>query len=127
MNTAIIALGSNIYPQENIIKARQVLTNEFKLLKESHYVSTKAIGPTVQPDFINGALWIQTDLELESLKARLKELEQSLGRSNDAFKYAPRTIDLDLIVWNNEVVDRDFYEMDFVRMAVLELCPQVKY
>ena len=127
MNQAIIAVGSNIEPDKNIVKAREILAKDFKLVSETDFVSTKPVGYTQQPDFLNGAVMIRTDLKLEPLRQRLKKIEDTLGRRRTALKFGPRTVDLDIVVWNGKLLDPDFYERDYLKKAVLELMPDLKY
>lgn len=126
MNRAVIAVGSNIEPEHNIARAKDTLAKEFILLAQSQFVVTTPIGYADQPDFINGALLIDTELDYDNLNARLKELETSLGRVKTGHKYGPRTIDLDIVVWNNTVVSDEVYQRDFVRNAVLEVVPDLQ-
>lgn len=125
MNKAVIGLGSNIDPQINIPAARHILAQKFKVLKESTFKQTKAIGPISQPDFINGAVLLETELNEDQLTGGLKDIEQSLGRKRTDFRFGPRTIDLDIVVWNGVVVDPDFYSRDFLRESVLEILPSL--
>src|SRR5262245_20398342 len=97
-NTAIIGLGSNIDPQKNILAARKLLAQEFRILKESSFIRTKPIGYTEQDDFINGSVYLETSLDRPALKQKLKDLEGKLGREVSSIKFGPRTIDLDIIV-----------------------------
>ncbi len=126
MNQSIIGLGSNISPEANIAKARKRLKQDFKVLAESAFVTTRAVGVVHQPDFLNGAVLIETDLGLEPLKSRLKELEQTLGREEGQHGFNPRTIDLDVVVFDGVLIDKDFYRRDFLRKSVLELAPELK-
>ena len=126
-NTAVIGLGSNINPHANIPEAKQLISQKYKLLAESQFIVTKPIGADQQPDFINGALLIETTSDIESLKKDLKQIEDALGRKREANKFAPRTIDLDIVVWNNKVVDQDFYHRDFLKQSTLQLIPHLKY
>jgi len=54
-------------------------------------------------------------------------IEDQLGRIRNTEIIQTRSIDLDIIVWNEKVVDEDFYSRDFLRKAVLELLPELKY
>lgn len=127
MNRAVIGLGSNIDPTQNIKKARALLKEHFHVLRESSFVQTKPFGYTQQADFINGCVYIETDLDEIKIKVKLKSLEKELGREVSPIKYGPRSIDMDIVVFNQRVVDRDFYQRDFLKRAVLELLPQLKY
>lgn len=127
MNQAIIAVGSNIEPDKNIAKARGILAKDFELVAEADFVSTKPVGYAQQPDFLNGAVLIRTDLKLEPLRQHLKNIEDTLGRRRTVLKFGPRTVDLDIVVWNGKLLDPDFYERDYLKKAVLELDPGLRY
>ncbi|HDR50817.1 MAG TPA: 2-amino-4-hydroxy-6-hydroxymethyldihydropteridine diphosphokinase [Mariniphaga anaerophila] len=125
-NTAIIGIGSNINAEENISNMLEVLGKEVEILKVSSLLKTKPIGIENQPDFTNGAVKIQTGLSREELNRLLKNLEDQLGRDRSLPKFGPRTIDLDIVVWNGEIVDEDYYTRDFLRESVQEVSNSVK-
>ena len=125
INEAVISLGSNIDPEYHTLKAKEYLHENFTLLKESRFVKTKPIGINDQPDFINGAVWITTPNSLAIVQGKLKRIEQKLGRKTGERSFGPRPIDLDIIVWNNKIVDNDVYTRDFLRRAVVELRPEL--
>jgi GTP cyclohydrolase I/2-amino-4-hydroxy-6-hydroxymethyldihydropteridine diphosphokinase len=122
---AIIAVGSNIEPEHHIDQARDIIKSEHTLLETSTFIQTKAQGFAEQADFLNGAFSIKTELDIEGLEAYLKEVEATLGRVRTDNKSGPRTIDLDVTVFNGQIVDNDFYRYDFVRKAVTELMPEI--
>ena len=126
MNRAVIGLGSNINPVENIAMARDTIAGEFKVIKFSSFVETDPIGFTDQDKFINGALLIETEMDERSLKSRLKDLESSLGRAKTENRYGPRAIDLDILVWNGDIVDMEVYEREFLKKSIEELIPDIK-
>ena len=101
MNTCILGLGSNIRPRRHIREAKKILGEKFKILKESRFVSTKAVGLLQQGDFMNGALLMTTELNFDQLRPRLKKIEQDLGRPPDSLKYGPRTIDIDILLYDD--------------------------
>lgn len=123
----IIELGSNIEPEKYIPKAKQLLSEKFKIISESKFVKTKPIGGISQPDFINGAVLLETELSAQELKTVLKSLEEQLGRKKGSPSFGPRTMDLDIVVWNDEIVDSDFYKRAYLKESVLELCPDLRY
>ena len=127
MNQAVIGLGSNIAPQENIQKAKGILGRKFRIVSESRFRTTHPIGNTRQPDFINGSVLIETASGIDELKAALKAIESQLGRDGSQDPFGPRTIDLDIVVWNKTVVDRDFYRREYLKHSVLELLPDLDY
>lgn len=126
-NQCVIGLGSNIKPKDNIQYARELLQSEFRVLGESQFIQTTPIGYKEQADFINGAVYIETELSLESLATKLKALEDALGRQRSDIKHGPRTIDLDVVTYNGKIIDPDFYERDFLKNSVLELIPNLVY
>lgn len=125
MNTAVVGVGSNIDPRRNIRRAEDILSREQVLLKKSSFRVTPPIGMAGQDDFLNGAFLVSTRMSYEEFKAYLRKVEARLGRVRGGDRYGPRTIDLDLIVWNHEVVNDDYYTRDFVRDATLELLPDL--
>ncbi len=126
MNTVVIGIGSNIKPRANIRHAIKYLAQDLKFIKESSFKITKPLGLKDQSVFTNGAIWAHTSLGQSQLKSRLKKIENSLGRKRVRKNFGPRTVDLDILVWNNRVVHDDFFERDFVRDSVLELLPHLK-
>lgn len=121
MNEAVIGIGSNIDAESNIPKMLELLTSRVKVIKVSSFIKTKPIGITEQPDFTNGAVKIRTELNKEELKNLLKSIEDEMGRDRSVPKFGPRCIDLDLVVWNNKIVDSDYYTRDFLRASVAEV------
>ncbi len=117
----IIGIGSNIDPERNIAAALFLLRSDHELVSISSMVKTAPIGIVEQPDFINGAARVYTNLELLDFKDYLKGVEDQLNRDRTVPKYGPRTIDLDIVVWDEEIVDRDYYDRDFLRGAVEEI------
>jgi len=125
VNRVIIGLGSNIDPKQNIERAVECIDDAHRVLALSSLVETEPIGVTDQPKFLNGAVLIETRLTRDELNGWLRQLEADLGRVRTSRKYGPRTIDLDIVVWNGRIVHRDVRERDFLRRAVLEVAPDL--
>ena len=87
----------------------------------SPFIKTKPVGIIKQSDFINGAVKIETRMERDELKIFLKGIEDRLGRDRSAPKFGPRTIDLDIVVWNGKIIDDDYYSREFLRKSVDEV------
>jgi 2-amino-4-hydroxy-6-hydroxymethyldihydropteridine diphosphokinase len=121
MNDCIIGIGSNIDAQANIARVLKLLESYFQVVKVSTMLQTKAIGKTDQPDYTNGAVRILTGMPIEELSVFLKQLEDQMGRDRTQPKFGPRNIDLDILIWNNEIVDPDYYTRDFLRQSAKEL------
>ena len=125
MNRAVIGVGSNIEPEKHVAEARQHIERQQRLLDESSFEWTQPVGFRAQPVFLNGVLLIETLMDQEVLEAWLHDLEDTLGRVRTVNKYGPRTIDLDIIVWNGQVVDEDVKQRDFLKRQVLEVMPDL--
>ncbi len=76
-------------------------------------------------DFLNGAFLISTDLKFEEFIEYLKKVEKKLGRIKSYKKFSSRTIDLDLVVWNEKIIDKDFFTRKFLRNSIIELLPNL--
>ena len=80
MNSAVIGVGSNINAAQNISRAKEALSHGHRLDKESAFVKTSPIGFSDQPDFLNGAFLVSTELSIDGFKDYLHGLEDRLGR-----------------------------------------------
>jgi len=127
MNQVIIGLGSNIDPDQNIQQAKEILAQKYHVIAESCFKMTKPVGKIKQADFINGSVLIESKSTIEQLKIELGEIEKSMGRNRPYDRHGPRTIDLDIVIWNMDVIDQDFYERDYLKESILELVPSLKY
>ena len=121
MNDCIIGIGSNIEAHIYIPEMLRRLALDFEIVQVSQMIQTKPIGITEQADYTNGAVRIRTEMELETLSLYLKKLEDQLGRDRSQQKFGPRNIDLDILIWNNSVIDTDYYTRDFLRNSATEL------
>ncbi|MFA7553846.1 MAG: 2-amino-4-hydroxy-6-hydroxymethyldihydropteridine diphosphokinase [Spongiibacteraceae bacterium] len=118
---ALVSVGSNIEPQKNVKKCRQILSAETSLLGESSFIETDPVGYQDQPMFLNGTFYLATDLDYDDFNHYLKQVERRLGRIKGAEKSGPRVMDLDIIVWNGLVVHDDYYTQDYVIQPLQEL------
>lgn len=101
---AIVALGSNIQPETNLPLAVARL-RPLGAQAVSRAYQNRALGDRSQPDFINAAALLETAQGPSALRAALRQIEADLGRQRTADKYAPRTIDLDLLLLGDQIVD----------------------
>lgn len=126
MNTVILGLGSNIAPEQNLPKALQQLSRFVKIDAVSSLWETAAVGSN-GPAFLNAAARITTAFDAVYLKAKiLSEIETSLGRVRVADKNAPRTIDLDILVFNQVVFDQNIFSLDHLILPLAELIPNLR-
>jgi len=127
MNEAYLLLGSNIDPDKFIPLALNALHHspQLTIKKISTTWRTKAVG-SEGDDFLNVAVYITTGCELYCLKEMiLGEIENSLGRIRTEDKNAPRTIDLDIIVFNNKLLDPNIFELDHLILPLADLLPEL--
>jgi len=117
----IIGIGSNINPEKNIAAALFFLRQEQEFVSVSSLIKTSPIGIPDQPDFLNGAAKILTTMEIADFKSYLKDIEDRLKRDRTAPKFGPRTIDLDIVIWDGEIVDPDYFSRDFLKTTVDEI------
>lgn len=102
MPRAYVAVGSNINPPENIHAALGLLSKRARILAVSTVYKTKAVGPAGQPDYYNGVIEVETEMPPGEFKMEvLRRIEAELGRKRTKDRYAPRTIDLDLIAYDS--------------------------
>lgn len=116
-------MGSNINSVENSVKAIRILRQKTMVCAISMPWETISVGRS-GPNFINLALEINTDLLLEEFKeAILHSTENELGRIRLEDKFAPRTMDLDVIIYDNVVMDTKLWGEAFVALPMAELIP----
>ncbi len=118
---AIISIGSNIDPEKNVEKALQQLGSIGHVVSKSSFFYTDPLLYKDQPKFLNGVVLLETELDQNALRRHLKALEKDLGRIRTANKNGPRTIDLDIYLFDGVVVDNDYYERDFLQKMVKEV------
>lgn len=123
MNRAVVCFGSNVDARSNIARALELMAGEFTVLARSGVERTRPVGRKNQPDFLNGAVLLETPMDCDAVVRKLHDIEHNLGRARDPEDPdGPRTIDLDLVVWNGQVVHDDYRNRAYVRRAVDELC-----
>ncbi len=154
---AFLGVGSNIRPRENVHKALKALS-ESKVLTvvgiSTFYRTAPLPDPAdstsrpdhslleADPDFFNGVLEVRTVLGPDGLLALLGEIEKALGRKRPSKAYAPRTLDLDLLLFGNleeglpnpawqpiaqdgAFAHRDIERRAFVAQPLFELAPDL--
>jgi 2-amino-4-hydroxy-6-hydroxymethyldihydropteridine diphosphokinase len=117
----IVAVGSNIDAETHIKQAFEQLKKIDAQVNSATLLRTKPVGFTEQADFINTAFSFTCTLNATDLKAYLKNIETQLGRVRTSNKNGPRTIDLDIVKIDNDIVDGDYHQYDFVKKSVDEL------
>jgi len=135
MNTAYIGLGSNIEPRKQYLddainelsKNRQI-----EIVSKSSVYETDPVGFLDQGQFLNMVIEVKTSLRNIELLDVCQQIEQAFGRER-TIKNGPRTIDLDILLFNSENRDLDrlriphprLHERAFVLVPLYEIAPQV--
>ncbi len=121
-----LLLGSNIDPEKNLPQAIDLLRRQVTLLRASSVWQSPPIGHP-GPDFLNMAVLIATPLTAQDLKETvLRPLEAHLGRVRGADKNAPRTIDIDIILFDGQLVDAELFNYAHRAVPVGELLPDLR-
>jgi 2-amino-4-hydroxy-6-hydroxymethyldihydropteridine diphosphokinase len=103
MPTACLSLGSNLDPESNLRSAAQALRLRFPGTRFSPAYRTPAVGFD-GPDFLNAAAVLESDLDPWALDAWLHALEDLHGRRRDVPRFSSRTLDLDLVFFDDRVL-----------------------
>jgi 2-amino-4-hydroxy-6-hydroxymethyldihydropteridine diphosphokinase len=104
MNTAYLGLGSNVDAKRHIKIAVHALIRAFSDAEISPIYQSKSVGFEGE-DFLNLVVRIQTELKPAELRQYLRNLEASHGRNHDAPKWSDRTLDIDILLYNDLVTD----------------------
>jgi 2-amino-4-hydroxy-6-hydroxymethyldihydropteridine diphosphokinase len=127
MNTAYLLVGSNIEPLHNAQQAMILLRSMVQIERISRTWVIPSIG-SPGPDFINFAVEIKTDLGRVELKEKIiSQIEQALKRVRSSDKNAPRTIDIDIILFNGELLDSEIWHRPYVALPIADLAPDLHY
>ena len=128
-----IALGTNLGDRlANLHATIKSLPPEITVLTKSHVYETPPWGYEDQPAFLNMVVRAETGLGPESLLKYLKQLEVELGREQN-FRWGPRLIDLDILFYDNMIVDTPpliiphprLHERAFVLVPLMDVAPNL--
>ena len=113
-----IGLGSNLNdPQSQLKKA--IISLEMvpstTVVRTSSFYKSKPVGPQDQPDYINAVVELDTELSAQVLMDYLQGIENKQGRVRKQ-KWGPRTLDLDILLYGDEIIQGDSLEIPHVEM-----------
>lgn len=122
---SVVAVGSNIDPEANILRGLRLLSMRLAVTVVSTWYVSGAVGedgrPRPDPDFVNGAVAVETSLRRHDLVGVLRQVEAACGRRRTADRFAPRTLDLDLVVLRGRPVEADWMDRAHVAVPVAEV------
>jgi len=137
MNRAFVLLGSNIEREKNLPAAVQLLRRRCHIRKVSSVYETVPVGLEEQPCFWNAAVMLETEMTASQLKSEvLAEIERDLCRVRTEDPNAPRTIDVDITLFNRDsfdldathhIPDPDLLKYPHIAVPIAEVAPKMKH
>jgi 2-amino-4-hydroxy-6-hydroxymethyldihydropteridine diphosphokinase len=133
VHRAFLSLGSNIDPEASLRSALAELRARFGTLAVSPVYRSRAVGFD-GPDFLNLAVGLDTELDAPALDAWLHGLEDRHGRRRDVPRYASRTLDIDIVLFDEAVIEgpghlripRPELALPFVLEPLADIAPEVR-
>jgi len=133
---AYIGLGSNLDgPAKQLESSYSALADipNTRLVVISSLYRSAPFGGIEQPDFVNAAAALLTQLGAEELLQQLKRIEKSRGREQDGVRWGPRVLDLDLLVYADQTIDLPQLQVphpgiadrNFVLLPLMEIAPEL--
>ncbi|SDJ16360.1 2-amino-4-hydroxy-6-hydroxymethyldihydropteridine diphosphokinase [Natribacillus halophilus] len=137
MNVAYVALGANIGDRTHYLRKALEEINRvptMRITSVSSIYETEPVGFDTDAYFLNMAIALETDEHAEGLLAKLQGIEQQLDRVRNNERYSSRTIDLDILLFNEENIEKNalciphprMHERAFVLAPMSEIAPNVK-
>ncbi len=136
MPTTLLGLGSNLGDSEATLGAALAeIANlpDVQIVRQSNWHRSRPVGgPTGQPDYLNGAAVIETKIAPLTLLAELQHIESRHGRTRTE-RWAPRTLDIDILLYGNDVAETPMLVLphprmtyrDFVLQPAAEIAPRM--
>lgn len=136
MAIVYVALGANLgdplQQAENAIAAIEQIP-QTSVIKISPFYRSKPLGPQDQPDYLNAVIKIISELSPLALLKALQTIELNLGRVRKANRWGPRTLDLDILLYDNQVIQSeeltiphyDMYNREFVLYPLFDIAPDL--
>jgi 2-amino-4-hydroxy-6-hydroxymethyldihydropteridine diphosphokinase len=136
MSVAYIGIGSNLGERkDNCDRALTLLKQKgIKITKKSSFYETEPWGYKNQPSFLNMVIEAETELGARDLLKTLQQIEKKLGREEN-FKWGPRTIDLDILLFDNMTIQENdlmiphplMHKREFVLQPLCEISPALRH
>ncbi len=121
-NRVAIGLGSNVADRrEKVLNGQEWLLRLLDDVKSSHIYSTPAIGGK-GADYENIVIIGKTDEDFHALSAIIKQYEQSQGRNEEQRNLHQTPIDIDIVMWNDDIVKQKDYERSYFQIGFQEIC-----
>ena len=126
VHLAYLSLGSNIQPEINLVKAIQLLQQHGRVEKVSSAWESESVGAE-GPNYLNACVLFLTPLNQIELKQQiLLPIEVELGRRRTENRFAPRPMDIDIVVFDGVSCDDKYWDQAFVIIPLAEIAPDLK-
>ena len=132
MVSVYLGLGSNLRPKENLRRCVLELQQRFELKQLSSVYLSAAVGFEGE-DFLNAVAAVETDLSVEAVFNELEGVHKLRGRKRGADQFVSRTLDIDLLLYGDEIFEThgvprsDILEYSFVLCPLAEIAPALKH
>ena len=134
---AYVGIGSNLdSPQDQVERAVTALgeIDDTLLVRTSPLYRSAPLDGSEQPDYINAVSALLTRIEAAALLRALQDIEQAQERARDGDKWGPRTLDLDLLVYSSDSIDKKnlkvphpgIAERNFVLLPLVDIAPYLR-
>jgi len=121
-----LGIGSNIDPEEYLPRAIDCIRENLQVVSISTIWQSPAVGSS-GPDYLNAVIAVKTEYQPPNLKDKIiSYIEDQLGRVRTDNKYADRTIDIDILVVDDEVLDNQIWQYAHIAVPLSELNPSLK-
>ena len=138
MTLAYIAIGSNLASPLEQVNAAITALGEIphsQIVARSAFYRTPPLGPQDQPDYLNAAVALETTLDADALLDHTQRIELAQGRVRKAERWGPRTLDLDIMLFGDEVINTprltvphyDMHNRGFMLWPLFEIAPEVLF
>lgn len=121
MNKALISIGTNVNRETNLALCHELLNDAFSEIVYSNTSITTPYGNTYKDDFLNQLAFVYTSEAKEEVHKQLKSIEKKIGRNTTDKVNGKVKIDIDLVIWNEEVLKPD----DMERSYIVDLLPSL--
>ncbi|MEC5342967.1 2-amino-4-hydroxy-6-hydroxymethyldihydropteridine diphosphokinase [Brenneria populi] len=138
MTRVYLSLGSNLaQPLQQAHAALSALDSvpQTRLVRRSSFYRSRPLGPQDQPDYLNAVAELETALDAEQLLDHTQAIEREQGRVRKAQRWGPRTLDLDILLFGNEVIRSarltvphyDMKNREFILYPLAEIAPELVF
>jgi 2-amino-4-hydroxy-6-hydroxymethyldihydropteridine diphosphokinase len=126
LHQAYLNLGSNIQPEINLVRAVELLHEYGNVQKVSSAWESESVG-VAGPNYLNACVFfISPYIQVELKKKIIRPIEARLGRVRNKNKFAPRTIDIDIVLFDEKPYNENFWKYAFVIIPLAEIYPDYR-